>query len=414
MTEKQLWIKIQTACGASADGKPGIRTARATILQWLPNAAFEESAKESDLWKLIQDSTGTAADGIPGKKTAQAIYDIFVVAGERADWLAIQKAAGIIPADGYAGDLTAMGILSKWMTKVTPASSTKGVWAQIQEAVGTSADGIPGKKTARAIIDKWVIESDGDTAVDEDVYPEDPEEDSGKFVDLYPNDEIDARVHKLCIEVLSVFETGSKAGNYSKVTVYNDGPNKVAQITYGRCQTTESGNLKDLLSRYISAGPASAASKVIANRLPKVGKTPYLTKDTEFINALKEAGSELVMQQVQDKFFDEVYFNPAYRWFHTNGFTKPLSMLVIFDSFIHSGSILSFLRNRFKEVPPASGGDENKWIADYTNARYDWLANHSSALLRKTVYRPKCFKDAIAKDNWDLRKPINANGVPVL
>ena len=45
------------------------------------------------------------------------------------------------------------------------------------------------------------------------------------------------------------------------------------------------------------------------------------------------------MRQTQDAFFDKVYFQPAKAWADAHGFTLPLSMLVIFDSFIHSGQI---------------------------------------------------------------------------
>ena len=68
------------------------------------------------------------------------------------------------------------------------------------------------------------------------------------------------------------------------------------------------------------------------------------------------------MQRIQDDFFDKRYFQPAMQWADTNEFTLPLSALVIYDSFIHSGSILDFLRKRFPEVPPAKGGNEKTWI----------------------------------------------------
>ena len=88
-----------------------------------------------------------------------------------------------------------------------------------------------------------------------------------------------------------------------------------------------------------------------------------------------------------------------------------LSMLIIYDSWIHSGGILAFLRKRFNEVVPASRGDEKKWMTAYINARHSWLANHSDALLRKTVYRTKCLTEQVQNDNWGLEKQVNANGV---
>jgi chitosanase len=87
---------------------------------------------------------------------------------------------------------------------------------------------------------------------------------------------------------------------------------------------------------------------------------------------------------------------------------------VIYNSFIHSGSIPRFLRRRFPERPPARSGDEKTWIAQYVDARQNWLATASNPELHPTVYRTKCFKREIDRNNWDLSQlPINANGVNV-
>lgn len=57
------------------------------------------------------------------------------------------------------------------------------------------------------------------------------------------------------LKVLNVFETGSTEGKYDNISIYKDGTvngQKVYQITYGRSQTTEYGNLKRLIELYIS------------------------------------------------------------------------------------------------------------------------------------------------------------------
>lgn len=286
--------------------------------------------------------------------------------------------------------------------------SLKDTTKEIQFIVGTQADGIWGINTANAVL--RALKGDVEQ---EETDVEDVLDGEGKFVDLYPDDLINERVHSICVQVLNVFETGTKAGNYSKISIYADSPHKTKQITYGKSQTTESGNLKKLLEKYLSMNPTTAAAAVIKSRVDKVGKTPYMVNDTEFINALKAAGKEKIMIEAQDQFFDEAYFNPAYKWFHANGFTLPLSMLVIYDSFIHSGGILSFLRNRFSAVPPAKGGDEKTWIKEYVRVRRAWLASHSNTDLRPTVYRMKTMERAMSDDNWMLDKPVYANGVVV-
>ena len=53
------------------------------------------------------------------------------------------------------------------------------------------------------------------------------------------------------LQVVNVFETGTKQGKYDMLVIYADGINNSRQITYGRSQTTEQGNLKALLQLYI-------------------------------------------------------------------------------------------------------------------------------------------------------------------
>lgn len=212
--------------------------------------------------------------------------------------------------------------------------------------------------------------------------------------------------------VLNVFETGSAAGDYSNISIFNDGPHGIRQITYGRSQTTEYGNLRELVRRYCSA-PDAKYREELAPFAPLVGRQS-LTNNAAFKNYLRRAAKEdPIMRDVQDQFFDDVYFQPALMWANRNGFTLPLSMLVIYDSFIHSGSILSFLRSRFAEVPPATGGQEKLWVREYVEARHNWLATHPRPILRSTGYRTRTFMAEMAKGNWKLAEPIVAHGVKV-
>lgn len=217
---------------------------------------------------------------------------------------------------------------------------------------------------------------------------------------------------RLIQRVINVFETGTPDGDYSKIVIFNDGPNGIRQITYGRSQTTEYGNLAELVSDYVAAdGLFSEALQPFAARVGRVA----LTDNSEFKNLLIRAGREdPVMKTTQDRFFDKRYFAPAIAWAEQNGFKLALSALVIYDSFIHSGKIRQELRKTFPEKPPANGGDEKAWTTAYVQARHNWLATHSKKLLRRTIYRTECFQREIARSNWNLSKvPINANGTKV-
>ena len=212
--------------------------------------------------------------------------------------------------------------------------------------------------------------------------------------------------------IINAFETGSADGDYSNISIYADGPHNIRQITYGRSQTTEYGNLRRLVEEYVDAG--GVFSQQLAPYADQVGSTP-LTDNTNFKSLLRKAGNQdPIMRETQDRFFDEVYFKPAMQWADEHGLTLPLSALVIYDSYIHSGHILWVIRNMFPESPPSSGGDEKAWVSAYVNARHRWLESHPRAAVRSSVYRTKCTKREIQRGNWDLSQvPVNANGIQV-
>lgn len=229
---------------------------------------------------------------------------------------------------------------------------------------------------------------------------------------------ITERNANLITEVLGVFENGHKGGNYDAYVAYKDklyNHQFYRQITYGRFQTTEFGNLKKLLEMYIQSNgdyadyfrPFLDQVGIIRDGVPK---SLYL--DDAFVDKLKIAGREdSAMQEVQDEFFEKIYFQPALNWFVSQGFLLPLSLLVIFDSHIHSGGMLGFLRKRFSEYPPILGGDEKTWITQYVATRHAWLANYETKETRASKYRTQTFKNLIAQDNWNLDKPFTTQGI---
>lgn len=218
---------------------------------------------------------------------------------------------------------------------------------------------------------------------------------------------------RLVESVVNVFETGSVNGNYAAIAIFKDGPGNIEQITYGRSQTTEYGNLRELVQKYTTA-ERSIYSKKLKPYVEKIGKSA-LTNNDDFKNLLKKAGKEdPSMKKVQDAFFDERYYKPAIKWATDNGFILPLSALVIYDSFIHSGGIRGEIRQMFPEATPKNGGNEIEWTTAYVVSRHRWLAEHPREAVRRTTYRTQCFINEIAKGNWTLATlPINANGTKV-
>jgi chitosanase len=220
------------------------------------------------------------------------------------------------------------------------------------------------------------------------------------------------------LRIINVFETGTPDGKYDNISIYADGPvrdgAKIKQITYGRSQTTEFGNMKRLLELYMQRG--GSYSPQFAPYLNKIGgNKPSLHPDAAFKQLLRDAArNDEIMRKTQDEFFDIYYYQPAFIWFNGNKFTEALSLLVIYDSYIHSGSIPNFLRQKFGERTPSNGGNERKWIEEYVKARHTWLANHTNTVLQKTIYRTNCFKKQIANGNWDLVEKVIANGIVIV
>ena len=212
--------------------------------------------------------------------------------------------------------------------------------------------------------------------------------------------------------MINVFETGSIQGDYSNISIFTDGPHRMRQVTYGRAQTTEYGNLRELVEMYVGAGGVYSTN--LREFVDRIGRTP-LVDNTQFKDLLRRAGTQdQVMRDTQDVFFDRRYFQPAKQWADTNGFSRALSMLVIYNSFIHSGRILDFLRSRFPEPIPARGGHEQTWIKQYIDVRHNWLLNNDNPVLRPTTYRTRDLAREIARGNWDLAMlPISANGIQV-
>jgi chitosanase len=219
-------------------------------------------------------------------------------------------------------------------------------------------------------------------------------------------------IKRLILRVLNAAETGSPVGDYSNITILPDGPGQTRQVTYGRSQTTETGNLRDLIAMYCQK--AGRYADELTPYVAKIGKTT-LVNDHNFLTLLKQAGSDPVMVEAQDEFFDKEYYDPALKWFTLHGFQLPLSMLVIYDSFIQSGGILSFLREKFPEKTPIDGGLEKKWLVQYVLARHLWLLGSPQECLRNSAYRTRCLRGLVLGENWMLAKlPIQMNDCDVL
>ena len=211
-------------------------------------------------------------------------------------------------------------------------------------------------------------------------------------------------------QILLAFEQSSTKIKYSEIYKYNDGPNDKKQITVS-FGITEYGNLKKLIKSYCFKG--GKYTNDFISYTNDIGEKS-LVNDDKFISLLKESAKDPIMQQAQEEAFDEMYIDPAFDFCNKHNLVFPLSKLVIADSYLHSGSVPSVVRNKFSATLPDNGGDEEIWINEYVIARREWLATHPRKLLHNTVYRMDFMIDRIKNGDWDLtQSPLIANDVKI-
>ena len=145
----------------------------------------------------------------------------------------------------------------------------------------------------------------------------------------------------------------------------------------------------------------------------RIGAEP-LHDHRQFRSLLRTAGrTDPMMRALQDAVVEEQWFVPAMQWAKSHAFTLPLSALVIYDSFVHSGTILPLLLRRTSPHPtPATGGDERTWITAYVIARHTWLTTHARATVRHTATRTHFLAAQITRNNWELAdRPVRVGRV---
>jgi chitosanase len=180
-------------------------------------------------------------------------------------------------------------------------------------------------------------------------------------------------------------------------------------VTLGDGLTEFGGDLKECVRLYTEKD--GIYSEHLKPYVDRIGKYPSLCKDENFLYLLKHASEEdPLMRETQDEVFDKLYWLPAKKWADDHGFKgNPLSLLVIYDSFVQSGQIFMFLRNEFEEPVPSNGGDEHTWIKEYIRVRLFWLSNHTNAAVRESAYRMKTYKKLADAGNWNLDGAITTD-----
>ena len=203
--------------------------------------------------------------------------------------------------------------------------------------------------------------------------------------------------------IINIFETSAVLGKYGEVTLI---PGDTGHLTYGRSQTTlGSGLLHELLERYTRNAGARFAAKLQPYLVSAAARDFKLDNDTRFHNLLRACADDPVMRETQDVFFDTAYWRPAVRDAQELGLTLPLATAVVYDSRVH-GSWQSLRDETNQSDGKVQSLGERAWIKAYIARRRNWLATHSRADLRPTVYRMDAFQRLVDQDRWGLALPL--------
>ena len=207
-----------------------------------------------------------------------------------------------------------------------------------------------------------------------------------------------------------VFETGDPRGDYGAVTVI---PGDTGHLTYGRLQAAlGSGNLHALVQRYCQA-PRALAAAALRGYLDRLSQRDIgLDRDTVLHDTLAEAGEDPVMREVQDRFFDEVYWARSQAAAARSGIASALGASVVFDGFIQGswGAMRDRTTQRFGTVAVLG---ETAWLNHYLDVRREWLVTHPREDLRATVYRMDAYRALADETNWSLRLPFRVRGATI-
>ncbi|HKU67612.1 MAG TPA: chitosanase [Candidatus Baltobacteraceae bacterium] len=225
---------------------------------------------------------------------------------------------------------------------------------------------------------------------------------------------------KLRMERLSsVFENGTIAFAYGYAENIGDGRG----ITCGRVGfTTGTGDWYQVVKAYTALEPANPLAAYLS-RLAQIASGPQPNPDTTgldgMIAATAAAGTDPVMQSVQDQFVDTLIYNPALQIAGQVGATSALSVADIYDGVLTNGqgsdpdSIEAIVSAATIAAhgTPKSGVRESDWLSAFDAARRNDMLHPAysatSAAWAAAVGRLDVYDKLIATGNWNLQGPID-------
>ena len=237
---------------------------------------------------------------------------------------------------------------------------------------------------------------------------------------------------KLTIEqITSVFENGTSDFQYDYIEDIGDG----AGVTLGRAGFTSTEILL-IVSRYVAKNPSSPLAQYVpclqkmgegimqdySCLYPSVSSDELKTQDfkteggtigkVDFGKAWRGAGSDPVMQEVQDDYEDEAYFQPAMQLVSSLGLSTPLAASFIYDACIQMGcdsKIFQVVPTQFAAThggrqAPQNLDEETEWLSLYLPERKIELSVTPAGAA--TVDRVDSLAQILDTKNFQLDLPL--------
>lgn len=225
-----------------------------------------------------------------------------------------------------------------------------------------------------------------------------------------PRITFDPATISLMERIINCFESGYPDSTYTRCIVRNIGNIQSPQIIYGRVNITEKGELRRLVTDYVLREGRYASD--IFPYMKVIGFVE-LYRDDIFKDLLRKAGNDPLMRELQDNFVFTRYVS-ATRWCYVRKLRLPLTVLVVFESFVaHSRMSKTILRQVTKPLPK-NGGFEKEWLHNYLVKRRSWLGRSRNPRHSREQYRMDCFFEQIERDNWYLEQiPVTVKAVDV-
>lgn len=215
-------------------------------------------------------------------------------------------------------------------------------------------------------------------------------------------------------QVISSFENGTTDIQYAYIANLQDGRG----YTAGRAGfTTGTSDLLAVIRRYTALKPGNELARYLPALVTINGSDSLAGLDGFPAVWQRTANTDPLLRQVQDEFFDELYFTPAMARAKSAGVATPIGQLIILDTAVQHGIgndpdglpaiIDETIRHNGKAGKSVS---EVVWLEKFLASRRQHLTNASNVATRQawkeSAPRIDALKMILDAGNYGLETPL--------